>query len=104
MRRQLFRVIMAMSLVVALLSPALALTVEKAKVDLNEADSTQLESLPGIGPAMAARILEYREKNGPFKQIEDLLNVRGIGEKKFEQLKELIKVRPSQPDQVPAKN
>jgi competence ComEA-like helix-hairpin-helix protein len=62
------------------------------KVDLNKATEQQLESLPGIGPAMARRILEYRTTNGGFRKIEDLMNVRGIGEKKFLKLKDLITV------------
>src|SRR5262245_51901336 len=51
-----------------------------ALLNLNTATADQLEALPGIGPATATRILEYREKNGPFKKIEDLMNIKGIGE------------------------
>ena len=54
-----------------------------APVNLNTATASQLETLPGIGPATAKRIVEYREKNGGFKKIEELMNVRGIGEKSF---------------------
>jgi competence protein ComEA len=61
-------------------------------LDLNSASVAQLESLPGIGKATAERIVEYREKNGGFKKIEDLMNVRGIGEKSFLTLKPLITV------------
>ncbi len=63
-----------------------------AVVNLNSATVEQLDGLPGIGPAMAARIVEYRQKNGPFKKVEDLMNVRGIGEKNFLKLKPLITV------------
>ncbi len=63
-----------------------------AKIDLNSADQEQLQSLPGIGPSLARRIIDFRDKNGPFERIEDLMNVRGIGERKFDQLKDLIKV------------
>lgn len=61
-----------------------------AKIDLNKADEQALETLPGIGPAKAAVILEYREKNGPFKTIEDLKNISGFGDKTFEKLKDMI--------------
>ena len=65
-----------------------------APLNLNTATATQLETLPGIGPATAKRILEYREKNGSFKKIEELMNVPGIGEKSFLKLKPLITVTP----------
>ncbi len=63
-------------------------------VNLNSATATELEKLPGVGPATAARIVEYRQKNGAFKKVEDLMNVRGIGEKTFLSLKPLITVAP----------
>jgi competence protein ComEA len=61
-------------------------------VNLNTASVTQLETLPGIGKSTAERILEYREKSGGFKKIEDLMNVRGVGEKSFLKLKPLVTV------------
>ena len=63
-----------------------------APVNLNTATATQLESLSGIGPAMAQRIVEYRQQNGGFKKVEELMNVRGIGEASFLKLKALITV------------
>ena len=63
-------------------------------VNLNTANAAELEKLPGVGPAMAARILEYRQKNGSFKKIEERMNVKGIGEKTFLKLKPLITVTP----------
>ncbi len=56
-------------------------------VNINQASLEQLATIKGIGPVMAKRILEFREKNGPFKKAEDLLSVKGIGEKKLETLK-----------------
>ena len=63
-------------------------------LNLNAATATQLESLPGIGARTAERIIEYRQKNGGFKKIEELMNVRGVGEKSFLKLKPLITVVP----------
>jgi len=70
--------------------PAPAAT--KAALNLNTATLDQLEDLPGIGRATAERILEYRQKQGGFKKIEELMNVRGIGEKAFLKLKPLVMV------------
>ena len=63
-----------------------------APLNLNTATSAQLEALPGIGKATADRIVEYRQKNGGFKKAEELMNVRGIGEKNFLKLKTLVTV------------
>jgi len=61
-------------------------------VNLNTATAADLEGLPGIGAKTAARIVEYRQKNGPFKKVEELMNVRGVGEKNFLKLKPQLSV------------
>ena len=63
-----------------------------AVVNINSATVTELETLPGIGARTAQRILEYRQKNGGFKKIEELMNVQGVGEKNFEKLQPYLTV------------
>lgn len=62
------------------------------KVNINSANLNELDSLPGIGPALAQRIIDYREQNGNFQSIEDLQNVKGIGDSKFSDIKDNITV------------
>ncbi len=62
------------------------------KLNLNTASIEELEDLPGIGPTLATRIVEYREKHGPFRKVEQLMNVSGIGIKKFESLKDKVRI------------
>ena len=61
-------------------------------VNLNTATASQIATLPGIGETAAQRIIEYRDKNGGFKKVEELMNVKGIGEKSFLKLKLLVTV------------
>lgn len=61
-------------------------------VDLNRADAAALETLPRVGPALAERIIAWREANGPFAAVQDLMAVSGIGEKTFEGLRDLVMV------------
>jgi competence protein ComEA len=63
------------------------------RVNINSADVEELTDLPGIGPAYAQRIVDYRKEYGPFKTIEDLLNVRGIGDRTFEKIRDRITVK-----------
>jgi comEA protein len=69
-----------------------------AVVNLNTASTTDLQALPGIGARTAERIVEYRQKNGPFKKVEELMNVRGVGEKNFLKLKAQITVAAAKAD------
>ena len=62
------------------------------KINLNKATQTELETLPGIGPSTAEKIIAYRKENGNFKNIEDIMNVNGIGESKYNKIKDLISV------------
>ena len=61
-------------------------------ININTADQSEIESLPGIGPALAGRIIQYREENGPYRVPEDIKNVSGIGEKRYEDIKDKITV------------
>lgn len=65
---------------------------EVTKVHLNTATEVELTVLPGIGDALARRIVEYRETYGPFKTVEEIMEVSGIGEKKFADLRDLVVV------------
>src|SRR5262245_45257856 len=73
-------------------APAAAKPAAATVVNLNAATAAELEGLPGIGAKTAARIVEYRQKNGPFKKVEDVMNVRGVGEKNFLKLKPQLSV------------
>jgi competence protein ComEA len=66
----------------------------KAPLNLNTATLDQLETLPGIGRKVAERIIEHRTKSGSFKRIEELMNVKGIGEKSFLKIKPLVSAPP----------
>jgi competence protein ComEA len=70
-------------------------------VNLNTATPEQFEALPGIGAKMAARIVEYRQKNGSFKKVEELMNVKGIGEQAFLKLKPYLTLGGPKADRAP---
>lgn len=62
-------------------------------MNINTATQNELENLPGIGPSIASRIIEYRDQNGKFSKVEDLQNVKGIGDAKFNNIKEYVMVQ-----------
>jgi competence protein ComEA len=96
------RILMAAIAAIALSAPVLSAqsktpapkptATATAPVNLNTATAEQLATIPGVGPKMAERIIDYRQKNGGFKKVEDLMNVSGVGEKSFLKMKPLITV------------
>lgn len=76
-------------------SPVLSNTVASAsgKININKAGESELENLPGIGPAKAKAIIQYREENGPFKAAEDLKKISGIGDKTYEKLEDAVSLQ-----------
>jgi len=63
-------------------------------IDINTASNAELDTLPGIGPTTAQKIIDYREQNGPFVNTEDIINISGIGPGTYERIKDLITVGP----------
>lgn len=98
MRSNQSRVACILALSVCLLFSSVSVLAQKAatdpapveKVNLNTATVEQLQTIPGIGPAAAKNIIEYRTKVGKFNRIEEIINVKGIGEKKFQKIKNLL--------------
>jgi competence protein ComEA len=76
--------------------PVTATVISTEVVNLNSATAAQIATLPGIGPKTADLVVQYRTKNGPFKKIEELMNVRGIGEKSFLKIKDRLTVAAPQ--------
>lgn len=66
---------------------------QNSKININSADESQLETISGVGPSTAQKIVDYREKEGKFSSIEDIKNISGIGDKKFESMKDSIDVK-----------
>jgi competence protein ComEA len=71
-----------------------SITSSSELININTAASFELEELPGIGPTTAAKIIAYRDANGPFLSIEDIINVSGIGPGTYERIKDLITIGP----------
>ena len=98
-------VIAAPTVVVAQEKPAKSKTeaAPSAPVNLNTATIAQLQALPGVGAATAKLIVDHRQKNGGFKKIEELMNIKGIGEKSFLKLKPMVTVAPEKGERQPDK-
>ncbi len=98
MFRYVARSVTALALAVVLLSsfspPAPA--AEGDSIDLNRATAEELTRLPGVGEVIAKRIVEFREKHGPFERVEDLMKVKGIGEKSLEKIRPHVRVGKSE--------
>jgi competence protein ComEA len=62
------------------------------RIDINKASAVELTAIPGVGNALAQRIVAFREKEGPFRRVEDLLKIKGIGEKSFQKMRPHVKV------------
>lgn len=104
-RRNRFRgAVTALALFLALLSASFAAAADgraaqasgttgaARPVDLNRASAEELTAVPGIGKALAQRIVDFREQHGPFARVEDLMKVKGIGEKSFEKIRPHVTV------------
>ncbi|MBD3868252.1 MAG: helix-hairpin-helix domain-containing protein [Acidobacteria bacterium] len=102
-KRRIWNAVVCIGLMVALSAAGGTLTLaaaEKkesgtAQVDLNSASREQLMQVKGIGPALADRIVEFRKEHGPFRRVEDILKVRGVGEKSLAKLRPHLKVDKS---------
>ena len=92
MKRRVF-VLFLVTVIMMTITPSEA-PASETRIDLNSATVEQLIQLPGIGPVIARRIVEYRTEHGPFTSVEEVLNIKGIGPKRFERIKDLITVIP----------
>ncbi len=86
-------ILVLVAVVVGLVGIITANAGDAEKIDINTASAEELTQLKGVGPSHAAKIVEYREKNGPFNNPEDLIQVPGIGQKTFDNNKDLILVK-----------
>ena len=85
--------ILIFSVILMLSFVQVAFAGDAQKININTASSSELCKLKNVGPACADKIIKYREANGPFKKPEDLMNVKGVGPKTFEQIKDQITVQ-----------
>jgi competence protein ComEA len=96
MKRKLFVAVLLVS-IFGLISALNLNAAEPQKININTASAEELAQLKGIGPSHAAKIVAYREKNGPFKMPEDLMQVAGIGQKTMDANQEAIIVKDPEP-------
>jgi competence protein ComEA len=92
MRKDRVAVVLLVAVLALLLSGISVYAGGAAKIDINKASAEELTQLKGVGPSIAAKIVEYRDKNGPFKNPEDITMVSGIGAKTYENNKDVIVV------------
>ena len=87
--------VFALGISAGVASAAAAPKAPAGKVNINTATAAQLTELPGVGEKLAARIVEFRQKQGPFKSTQELMNVKGIGEKNLAKLQQYLTVTPA---------
>ena len=92
MKGIVFPLVLTFALISVLVVPSHPQDTPAKKIDINSASVQELQKLPRIGAAVAKRIVDYREKHGKFSKIEEIMKVKGIGEKTFLQIKPLIMV------------
>ena len=66
----------------------------RARININTATAEELEALPGVGEVTAARIVAYREQNGPFRSVDDLIHVQGISDRTIDEFRDLVTTSP----------
>jgi competence protein ComEA len=92
MKRSLVVIPVLVAVLALLLSGISVYAGDAAKININKASAEELAQLKGVGPSTAAKIIEYRDKNGPFKSPADITMVSGIGDKTYENNKDMIVV------------
>lgn len=99
--------LVACVLILALAAGCIAETKKKIPpsrpIDINTASLDQLEQLPGIGPVLAKRIIDYRKNTGPFRNVDELMAVKGISEKRMENIRKYVMVKNPTPTPAPEK-